>query len=57
VVRVAVDGRTALEGSCACHPAAADQVTIGRNTIGGSTCGAVFLGRILSVERFPVPRP
>jgi len=57
VVRVVVDGHAALEGTFACHPSAADQVTIGRNTIGGSTCGAVFLGRILSVERFPAPRP
>ena len=55
-VKVVIDGRTALEGNFACHPSTADQITIGRNLIGGSTCGSVFLGRILSVERFPEPR-
>jgi len=56
LVRVAVDGRAALEGNFVCHPSRADQITIGRNLIGGSTCGSIFLGRILSVERFPEPR-
>jgi len=56
LVRVTVGGRTALEGTCPCHPSLADQVTIGRNLIGGSTCGPAFSGRILSVERFPEPR-
>jgi hypothetical protein len=56
LVRVSVGGRTALEGTYPCHPSLADQITIGRNLIGGSTCGPAFSGTILSVERFPEPR-
>jgi hypothetical protein len=56
LVRVLLDGKTALEGRFVCHPSAEDRVRIGTNPIGGSTCGPAFSGRILSVERFPQPR-
>jgi hypothetical protein len=56
VVRVLLDGKPALEGRFACHPSTADRIKIGSNSIGGSTCGSIFSGRILSVERFPEPR-
>jgi hypothetical protein len=55
-VRVLLDGKPVLEGRFACHPSTVEQVKIGTNTIGGSTCGPDFTGRILSVERFPEPR-
>lgn len=56
LVRVLLDGNPALEGKFACHPSSEDRIKIGANTIGGSTCGPTFTGRILSVERFPRPR-
>jgi hypothetical protein len=55
-VRVLLDGKPALEGKYVCHPSAEDQIRVGTNPIGGSTCGPAFTGRILSMERFPQPR-
>lgn len=56
-VRVLLDGRVALDGVYACHPSTSDEIKIGKNPIGGSTCGPSFTGWIVSVERFPQPRP
>jgi hypothetical protein len=56
IVRVTVDGMPALQASWRCYPSSAGQITIGKNAIGGSTCGPAFTGRILSIERFPEPR-
>jgi len=50
-VRVKLDGAVVLEGASACHPSEPDEITIGRNLIGGSTCGPAFTGRILGVTR------
>jgi hypothetical protein len=50
-VRVTVDGRVALATQSPCHPSTPAQIRVGVNPIGGSTCGAVFNGRILSIER------
>jgi hypothetical protein len=55
-VRVVIDGKPALTGSYPCHPTTAEQIMVGVNRIGGSTCGPKFTGRILSVELFPEPR-
>jgi hypothetical protein len=55
-VRVLMDGKVVLTGKYNCHPSSADQIKVGANRIGGSTCGPVFSGRILSVERFAQPR-
>jgi hypothetical protein len=54
-VRVLVDGRPALVGIFPCYPSRADQVYVGTNRIGGSTCGQVFTGNILSIGRFTEP--
>jgi hypothetical protein len=51
LVRVTIDGHAALEGRSPCHPSTAEQIRIGVNAIGGSTCGPIFSGRFLSIER------
>ncbi len=56
VVRVKVDGTPALDVLWGCYPTRPAEVTIARNAIGGSTCGAAFTGRVLSIERFAQPR-
>jgi hypothetical protein len=54
-VRVSLDGDEVLEAPWHCYPSRDEDITIGKNEIGGSTCGAEFTGRILSVERFATP--
>ncbi|MDD2762716.1 MAG: hypothetical protein PHE83_01945 [Opitutaceae bacterium] len=49
-LQVRVDGRVVLQQAVKAYPAGADQVYIGKNPIGGSTCGAEFTGRIVRVE-------
>jgi len=56
-VRVLIDGKPALEGRYVCHPSSADRIKIGANPIGGSTCGPLFTGRILKVERLAEALP
>ena len=56
-VLVQIDGKTALERHWDCHPSTAERITIGKNPIGGSTCGPVFTGRILDVDRSLSPPP
>jgi hypothetical protein len=55
-VRVTLDGDEVLNAQWHPYPSSAEAITIGKNEIGGSTCGAEFTGRILSVERFAAPR-
>jgi hypothetical protein len=55
-VRVSLDGNEVLDARFHGYASSAEDITIGKNEIGGSTCGAEFTGRILSVERFPAPR-
>jgi hypothetical protein len=55
-VRVRLDGKDVLDGPMACHPSWPDQIQIGRNSIGGSTAGPAFTGRVLAVERPTQPR-
>jgi hypothetical protein len=56
IERVLVDGKTALDVEMPAYPSASDQIRIGKNPIGGSTCGPQFTGQILSIERSPAPR-
>jgi hypothetical protein len=56
-VRVTIDGQTALEGQMRCHPSAPSMIRIGRNPIGGSTCGPTFTGQMLSVRRLAEATP
>jgi hypothetical protein len=55
IVRVLLDGRTALEGKCANYPCDVGQIEIATNRIGGSTCGPDFTGNILDSERSAGP--
>jgi len=59
-VTVRLDGRVVLDHRSVPHPARPDEVGIGTNPIGGSTCDPLFTGRILHVERMvpgPLPAP
>ncbi len=50
-IRVVLDGRVVLEGQSGSYPVATGGVAIGRNPIGGSTCGPAFSGDMLSALR------
>jgi hypothetical protein len=54
-VRVKLDGVVVLDGASACHPTSPQDIQIGKNPIGGSTCGFAFSGRILGLTRAPRP--
>jgi hypothetical protein len=54
---VLVNGREVLRGRELVHPAPADSVVIGRNTVGFSTAADVFTGRIQWVSRLAEPLP
>ncbi len=54
-LRIEFNGVTVLEREIETFESSPDQVTIGRNLIGGSSCEPHFAGQILSVERLPVP--
>lgn len=56
LVRVELDGNRLLSFPAECHPAAADEITLGINPIGGSTTERAFSGQILSVERVEIAR-
>lgn len=51
LVRVVLDGLTVLEGNSPCYPSSVDEISVGRNPLGGSTAGPAFTGRVLTVER------
>jgi hypothetical protein len=48
---VLLDGRIVLDAAGPNHPTTIEQITLGRNRIGGSTCEAEFTGRIESSGR------
>lgn len=50
-VVIKLDGQTVIDGEASCYDSSPDQVTLGRNTINGTSAGPVFTGKILSVER------
>lgn len=53
--RVELNGRQAISVSKLAYESTVGQVTIGINSIGGSLTKPRFKGRILSVQRLPVP--
>jgi hypothetical protein len=55
LVDVRLDGKPVLVRHWPCHPATEDRIYIGRNPIGGSTCGPNFTGRILHAEHVAHP--
>ncbi len=52
-VRVRVNGAEVWSERVALYATEADAVAIGRNPIGGTSCGPEFTGALLSVERMP----
>jgi len=56
-VTVRIDGRTVLQHRGAAHPSRPEEIAIGANPVGASTCGPVFTGRILSSSRTPPVGP
>ncbi len=57
LVRVRMDGKTVLEGQSPTHPSRATEIRLGKNPIGGSTCGPFFNGQLLSTDRTAEPSP
>lgn len=56
-MELTLNGETVLRASFLAHPAAPGETTIGKNLIGGSTCGKKFTGTIISSERLPLLPP
>jgi hypothetical protein len=54
-VRINLDGGTVLDQASACYPSRPEEIQIGKNPVGGSTCGPTFTGRILEVTRTAPP--
>jgi hypothetical protein len=48
LLQVILDGKPVLQGRKDTYPSRDDEIEIGKNQIGGSTCGPLFTGRILS---------
>jgi hypothetical protein len=48
---VRLDGRLVFADRLPANPSEASRITIGRNLIGGSSCGPQFSGKILEIER------
>jgi hypothetical protein len=55
-VQVRLNGRVVFQQPAAAFPAADDEIYVGRNPIGGSTCGPRFSGRILQDVRIGAAR-
>ena len=55
MLRVQLDGKSVLEGIRDTYPSPVAEIEIATNQIGGSTCGPLFTGRILSLERPSAP--
>jgi uncharacterized membrane protein len=49
-VRVTLDGRIVLEGKAACYPTSTQEIEIGRNDIGGSSCALILSGEVLAIN-------
>jgi hypothetical protein len=50
-VSVVLDGRSVLSSSASPYPSGPNHVTVAKNTIGGSSCDAVFTGTVEFAER------
>jgi len=56
-IRVAVDGQIVLDGDSECFESPQQNVRVGENLIGGSTCGPKFTGEISNPRRRWVEAP
>ncbi len=50
-VQVRYDGRVVLSAATASYPASESEIVVGKNPIGGSSCGERLTGEILQMER------
>lgn len=55
-VQVRLNGRVVFQQTAAAFPATDNEIHVGTNPIGGSTCGPEFSGHILRVERVGAAR-
>jgi len=52
-LRVVLDGQVVLDAEQETYDSPPDDVVIGKNTIGASSCGYAFTGEIKDVQRLP----
>lgn len=50
-VLVILNGQVVIDTAGECYETGSDYVTVGKNNIKGSSCGPLFTGKILSIER------
>lgn len=53
---IRVDGEEVLQSDFPAHPTTVEEITVGLNRIGGSSCGPGFSGMLHSVRRLGLPR-
>lgn len=53
VMHMKLDGQRVWEKDAACNPFTDDEVYVGRNDLGGSTCAQEFTGEIISCDTSP----
>jgi hypothetical protein len=54
-IKVEFNGRTVLDQTISSYDSKISEVTVGESRIGGSNTEPRFVGKILSVERLPIP--
>jgi hypothetical protein len=54
-IEVRLDGAVVLSGSSDTHPAKPENITVAKNTIGGSSCGPYFSGKVVYLFRPQFP--
>ncbi|HEU5081529.1 MAG TPA: hypothetical protein VFT72_20110 [Opitutaceae bacterium] len=52
---ISLDGKVVLDAAVPFHPTTREQVCVGENQIGSSTCGPIFSGQIHAVRRSGLP--
>jgi hypothetical protein len=53
---IMLDGKVVLDAALGSHPTTRDEITVGENRIGGSTCGPDFTGQIHVMRRSGLPK-
>jgi hypothetical protein len=51
---IAVNGRVVLKAPASAHPSTPENITIGKNLIGGSTASSRFTGEVIAVKSEPM---
>lgn len=50
-ILIKLDGVAVIDSEGTCYDSSPEQVTVGQNTISGTSCGPKFTGEIISIER------